>query len=158
MFPEFDFSMFDPAAMMGTNPAMAPLPLGAMPQPIVAPQPVLPAAPTMMPAPSPTSGVPMAQDQALGEAIGAPMDITSAAQKASLAGQAPAGPGMAERLAGALKGVKAPPGPEMPRVSTPNAPSPRGQIKGGQLAQLLLAAGQGGGGGAPMALNSAIRR
>lgn len=62
----------------------------------------------------------------------------------------------------ALRGVQAPPAPSVQRISTPNAPRPTGQIKGGDLQQLLLML-QGAGGQTldrklPSTLGAAIGR
>lgn len=68
------------------------------------------------------------------QSAGTPMDITSAAQKADTpaAGKTPS-------FLDALKGVKAPANPELQKLSTPSAPRPSTQIKGGELVALLQA-------------------
>lgn len=61
--------------------------------------------------------------------------------------QAPGGLKMpdAKSLAGALRGVQAPPQPQVQKISSPNAPRPTGTIKAGNLAALLALLGAGGG-------------
>lgn len=85
---------------------------------------------------------------------GAPMDITSTAQKA---GEAPAG--KTPSFLDALKGVKAPANPELQKVSTPAAPRVATQIKGGDLIALLSALNAAPGAGGlklPSTLGQAI--
>jgi hypothetical protein len=65
---------------------------------------------------------------------GAPMDITSDAQKAGAGAD-----GKKPSFLDALKGVKAPPNPEVQKISTPAAPRPTTAIKGGDLMALLTA-------------------
>lgn len=80
---------------------------------------------------------------------GAPMDITSAAQKAG--GEAAAKPEADKmgEIAKALRGVAMPKNPELQKISSPSAPRATGSIKGGDLMALLQAlnAGPGVGGG-----------
>lgn len=70
-----------------------------------------------------------------------PMDITSDAQKAGVA--APAGATKPEDklggLAAALRGTKMPADPVQQKISSPSAPRPTTQIKGGDLMALLQA-------------------
>jgi len=65
-------------------------------------------------------------------------------------------------LSDALKGVKAPTGPELQRLGTPAAPRPTTQIKGGELLalmQLLNSSGQAGSEyKLPSTLGAAIRK
>src|SRR5882672_211549 len=53
------------------------------------------------------------------------------------------GPAARPSLAEALKGVKAPPEPTLQKISSPNAPRPTTQIKGGDLQALLMALNAG---------------
>lgn len=77
--------------------------------------------------------------------VGPPLDITPPGAAApSMAG----GGGMsnmAGQLQQTLKGVKAPPTPELPRVGTPAAPRPN-PIRGGELLALMQLLGAAGGG------------
>lgn len=90
---------------------------------------------------------------------GAPMDITSEAQKA---GETPAAAGEKKgTFLDALKGVKAPPNPELQKISTPAAPRVSTAIKGGDLQALLLALNAAPGAGGlklPSTLGQAIGR
>ena len=99
-----------------------------------------------------------------------PMDITSQAQKAGVAAQSGSTDVSAQskdkskldKFAEALKGVQAPKSPELQRLSTPNAPRPTTQIKGGDIIALLQAMGQQAGGGTgyslPSTLGAALRK
>lgn len=60
-----------------------------------------------------------------------------------MSASSPTGPNMAQRLQGALRGVQMPAAPTPNRVGTPSVPGPRGQVKGGELLQLLQALGMG---------------
>jgi hypothetical protein len=69
------------------------------------------------------------------------------------------GSNIMQRLAEALRGVKAPAAPTAPQLSTPSAPHPTGSVKGGELMALLQSLGGGGVGGkpaAPLSLRTAI--
>lgn len=95
---------------------------------------------------------------AQGGEAGAPMDITSDAQKAGAAEAATAKkPGS---FADALKGVTAPKAPETQRISSPSAPRPNVQIKGGDIIALLQSLQQAKAGGLelPGTLGAALRR
>jgi hypothetical protein len=93
-----------------------------------------------------------------GAAPGAPMNITTPAQDASVAageGKAPAAPAKkGDSLMDALRGVKAPANPEVQRISTPAAPKLTSNVKSGQLIALLNSLG--GGQPAPRALPSTL--
>jgi hypothetical protein len=96
---------------------------------------------------------------AQGGGPGAPMDITSQAQKDSAGAEAQQGGG--NKLMEALKGVKMPANPELQRVATPAAPRPTTAIKGGDLIALLqsLQAGKPAGGlDLPATLGQALRQ
>lgn len=100
-----------------------------------------------------------------GKTVGAPMDITSEAQKAGtgateMSAQAKP-PGQLDKFAEALKGAKMPENPALQRLSTPNAPRPTTQIKGGELMALLqMLGGQAGGTDykLPSTLGAALRK
>lgn len=104
------------------------------------------------------STVPMPQSRPQMGGPGAPMDITSEAQKSGVAapeGQPKGG------LMDALKGVRAPAAPDLQRISSPAAPRPGPAIKGGDIIALLqsLGAGRGGGGlDLPSTLGQALMR
>lgn len=88
---------------------------------------------------------------------GAPMDITSEAQRASAAAPE-AKPG--NPLMDAFKGVKAPANPEIQRIASPATPKPSTAIKGGEIIALLqsLAQGKQGGLDLPSTLGQALLR
>lgn len=90
-----------------------------------------------------------------GGAPSAPMDITSDAQKAGEGTPKPGG-----SMMDALKGVKAPAAPEVQRISSPSAPRPTTQIKGGDIIALLQSLSQGKQGGLdlPSTLGQALMR
>ena len=165
----FDPSMFDPstfgmAEFANPNPVMP----GQIPMP-VRPPPELAATPEMIAAanggagavpgglPRPDAPMAFAGGPSVGEALtgtpseapplpqgptpsGATLDEASQGQGAMA--QAPGG---RPRLAQALKGVTAPAAPVQQKISSPNAPRPTGNIKGGELMALLAALNAGGG-------------
>lgn len=100
-----------------------------------------------------------------GKTVGAPMDITSDAQKAGtgatdMSAQSKQ-PGKLDKFAEALKGVKAPAGPELQKLGTPAAPRPVNSIKGGDLMALLQMLGSQAGGTdykLPSTLGAALRK
>lgn len=90
---------------------------------------------------------------------GAPMDITSEAQKASVDGAPSQKPG--NGFMDALKGVKAPTAPQNQRISTPAAPRLTASIKGGDIIALLQSLNAGGAKGGldlPSTLGQALMR
>lgn len=91
-----------------------------------------------------------------------PLDIRSPVQKeqqdAPTDVSAQKKEGRLDKFAEGLKGVKAPPNPELQRISTPAAPRLTNAIKGGELAALLQALYGGGGAQLPMTLGGALRK
>lgn len=84
-----------------------------------------------------------------GPSVGAPMDIKTPVQQQAEAASTDVSAQSKDKdktptFADALKGVKAPAGPELQRLATPAAPKPTGQIKGGELLALLQALNVGG--------------
>lgn len=90
-----------------------------------------------------------------GKSAGAPMDITSPAQKAGEAAPA-AAPDKMGKFAEALRGVKMPADPTVQKISSPSAPRPTTQIKGGDIVALLQALNAGAGAGAGLKLPSTL--
>lgn len=86
--------------------------------------------PTPVQGPGPASPMPTKMGGIPGVA-GTPTEAEAAMAQGKSGGGAP------ERLLAALRGIKAPPNPEMPKVGTPAAPRPTNQIKQGQLLALL---------------------
>ena len=99
--------------------------------------------------------VPMPQARPQPAGPGAPMDITSQAQQASMA-QPQAPMGKANDLMSSLRGVTAPKAPETQRISSPSAPRPSVSIKSGDIIALLQGLQQQG--GLPPSLGAALRR
>jgi hypothetical protein len=101
-----------------------------------------------------------------GKTVGAPLDLTSQAQKTDLAAptdmSSQSKPKSAmDKFSEGLKGVKAPAGPELQRLSTPSVPRPTTQIKGGELMALLQMLGPQAGGTdykLPSTLGAALRK
>lgn len=100
-----------------------------------------------------------------GKTIGAPTDIRTDTQKTAEAAptdvSAKAKDPKQGAFAEALRGVKAPPAPEIQRLGTPAAPKITGSLKGGELMALLQTLNAGGGGAGltlPSTLGQAIRR
>ena len=99
------------------------------------------------------------------EAIAPPMDIRSDVQKQQQ--DAPTDvsakakdPSKLDKFAEGLKGVRAPANPELQRISTPAAPRPTNNIKGGELMALMQTL-YGGGPAQPQlppTLGAALRR
>lgn len=96
-----------------------------------------------------------------GNSPGAPTDITSQAQKSSMATPMKKEEDKMGDFAKALRGVKAPADPVMQKISSPNAPRPTTQIKGGDIMALLQALNAAPGAGGlklPSTLGEAIRK
>lgn len=104
-----------------------------------------------------------------GKTVGAPMDITSQAQKDTVAaGGAPTDMSAQskdkqklDKFAEALKGVKAPPAPVLQKLGTPAAPRATTAIKGGDIIALLQAINAGQSGSSynlPSTLGAALRK
>lgn len=91
-----------------------------------------------------------------GKSAGAPLDITSPAQKAGVASEATATKEPLGKFAEALKGVKMPADPVLQKISSPSAPRPTTQIKGGDIVALLQALNAGAGAGAGLKLPSTL--
>lgn len=100
-----------------------------------------------------------------GKTVGAPLDLTSDAQKAGTGSTDMSAqkkePGKLDKFAEALKGVKMPAGPELQKLGTPAAPRPVNSIKGGDLMALLQMLGSQAGGTdykLPSTLGAALRK
>lgn len=99
-----------------------------------------------------------------GGAPSGPMDITSAAQKADVAAPAPMAAPATDKLgsfAAALRGTKMPADPVQQKISSPSAPRPTTQIKGGDIVALLQALNASPGASGmklPSTLGEAIRK
>jgi hypothetical protein len=107
----------------------------------------MPTGPVPVPPPRPT-GMPMA---------GSPLDIRSQAQKAGeSAPPMAAQPDQANSLQKALQGVKAPPAPQVQRISSPSVPRPNAIPNNPAIQQLLLAAAGGNAGFNPLYLGGAL--
>lgn len=87
----------------------------------------------------------------------APLDIRPDAQKeAEAAGAAPEGQGK-NKIADALKGVKAPPAPATQSIRSPSAPDPRAISPDSKVIQMLLSSFQGGAKDATVRLGDVLR-
>lgn len=171
------FPQMQPQRPLGPTPMQSPISPEALASSAAArgmPPPPMDLAPMRMPSPEAVQawrdGVDATKPGAVGAAltgktVGEPMDIRppiqAQQQDAPTDVSAAKKDGKLDKFAEALKGVKAPAGPELQKLGTPAVPRPYTQIKAGDLMALLqtINAGQQGGSyNLPSTLGAALRK
>jgi len=160
--PNFGVPPTNPSALLPPTATPVAAPPMPMPRPAIAGQDMTPGpvadlgqGPVPIPMPRPSNIPSLGESlEPSGSGVGKPLDIRPPAQQAQ--GMAPGGPA-GDKILAALKGVQAPPKPDVVKPSTPAAPMPKATQAGDFFALLqALSNPRAAAGGPPMTLGGSL--